>query len=190
MDNHEYPDVVKSVKFAIRNLNKNVRNSRKSPDEIVTLDEIKAMVEAADTQLEKTMVMLLASTGCRVGELLNVKMANLQMAKDPGALNHITFSGKTGTRTVPLFHDVMPFLKAYIDAERNNTKGTDPLFVYKNQALDFKNVRFILKKLVTKAKIQKRVTSHNFRYYLSTYFASIGRQESQMSAFFGYVLFS
>jgi integrase/recombinase XerD len=133
------------------------------------------------------MVMLLASTGCRVGELLNLKITNLQMVDDPNGRSHVTFTGKTGTRTAPLFPDVIPFLKSYINEERRQEGSTVPyLFIYKGNALDFKNVRFILKKLSERAEIQKRITSHNFRYYLSTYFAANGKQESQMSAFFGY----
>jgi site-specific recombinase XerD/ribosomal protein L40E len=188
VDSHEYPEVVKSIKTTLRNLGKNVRSTRKGPDEIITLDEIKRMVEAADNQLERTMVMLLASTGCRVGELLNLKIANLQIVDDPNGLSHITFTGKTGTRTAPLFPDVIPFLKSYINEERKQDKGSmlPYLFIYKGKPLDFGNVRFILHKLSTRAKIQKRITSHNFRYYLSTYFAANGKQESQMSAFFGY----
>ena len=187
VDSHEYPEVVKSVKVTLRNMSKNVHSTKKGPDEIITLEEIKRMVEAADSQLEKTMVMLLASTGCRVGELLNLKITNLQMVDDPNGLSHITFTGKTGTRTDPLFPDVIPFLKNYMNEERSQEKSTLPyLFIYKCKALDFDHVCFVLKKLSAKAGIQKKITSHNFRYYLSTYFAANGKQESQMSAFFGY----
>ena len=52
--------------------------------------------------------------------------------------------------------------------------------------MDFANVRYILGKLSTKAGIKKRVHSHLFRYYLSSYLASKGMQESQMSIYFGY----
>ena len=100
--------------------------------------------------------------------------------------SHISVSGKTGNRTVPLFSDVLPYLKSYLEEERKNAKGTDPLFVWKGHALEFSNVRFILKKLSERAGVKKRLHSHLFRYYLSTYFAANGRQESQMSAFFGY----
>lgn len=154
VDSREYSESVKSVKVTLRNLGKNVRNSQKGPDEILTLDEIKSMVEVADTQLERAMVMLLASTGCRVGELLNVRMASLQLVNGPGERSHITYTGKTGTRTAPLFADVIPFLKEYISDERKKEDDKDPhLFIYKGKALDFKNVRYILKKLSARANI-------------------------------------
>ena len=186
LDSHEYPQIVRGIKNTLRNLNKSLSSSRKSPDQLLTLDEIKRMVEVADTQLEKTLVMLLASTGSRVGEVLNLKISSLQLLDNPKQLSHITFSGKTGTRTVGILPDCVPFLKTYLETDRIGARGDDPLFIYKRKALDFDNVRFVLKKLANKAGIKKKVHSHIFRYYLSTYFAQLGRQESQMSAFFGY----
>lgn len=143
------------------------------------------MVEVADYQIEKTMVMLLASIGMRVGELLNIKISDLQLVSDYNALNHIVVIGKTGTRSIPLFKDVVPFIRDYLQ-ERGDVKGSEPLSIYKGKTLDFGNVWFILRKLAERAGIKRRIHSHLFRYYLSTYFASNGKQESQMSAFFGY----
>ena len=186
IDSHEYPPIVKNVKFTIRNLRKEISKSEKTAADIPTLDEIKRMVEVADSQIEKTVVMLLASTGMRVGELLGTKMSSLQLSKDPQALSHIVLRGKTGTRTVPLMRDMVPFITAYVEAERKDAGAGESLFVYNGHALDFSNVRAMLAKLAEKAKVKHRIHSHIFRYYLSSYFAQNGKQESQMSAFFGY----
>ena len=185
IDSHEYAEITKPIKITIRNLRKDISKSEKTAASIPTLEEIKRMVEVADCQVEKTMVMLLASTGMRVGELLNIKISDLQLVSDPNALNHVVVTGKTGTRSIPLFKDVMPFIRDYLQ-ERGDAKGCEPLFIYKSKALDFGNVRFILRKLAERAGIKRRIHSHLFRYYLSTYFAANGKQESQMSAFFGY----
>ena len=189
IDSHEYYPLVKNIKYTITNLRKEISKSAKSAADIPTLEEIKKMVEVAEgpeAQLEKTVVMLLASTGMRCGELVNIKMADLQLENDPTKLSHLKLCGKTGVRVVGLMREVLPFLKNYVETERKSAKFEEPLFIYKGHALDFDNVRFILKKLAEKAGIKRRITSHLFRYYLSSYFASVGKQESQMAMFFGY----
>ena len=176
----ENPDVVKFVKP------KHASGTLKTSQELLSLDEIKKLVEAGDTQLEKTLVMLFACSGARVGEVLNLKISSLQLATQPNTLSFCNFEGKTGKRITPLLSEAVPFLQDYLNTERKGAKGEEPLFVYKETALDFKNVRHILKKLSEKANISKRVHSHLFRYSLSSYVASKGMQESQMALFFGY----
>lgn len=185
IDEHEYPEIVKSVKVTIRNLRKPIAKSEKTSGDLPLLDEIKKMVEVADYQLEKALVMLFASTGARVGEVLALKMSSLQLESDPNARSHIVFTGKTGTRTTPLFTDAVPFLKKYVEEERKDAKPDEPLFIYKGRALDFDNVRFILRKLAARAKVKHRIHSHIFRYYIVTYLISIGKNTSQIAKFIG-----
>ena len=179
----EDPEIVKFVKKAIP---KHLGDNKKTPQDMLTQEDIRMMVESADTQLEKTLVMFMASTGARVGEVLNVHISDLQLASDPNSLSLVKFDGKTGPRTSGILAEAVPYLKTYIENERKKAKPNEPLFVWKKSALDFKNVRYILGKLSSRAGIKKRVHSHLFRYYLSSYMASKGMQESQMSIYFGY----
>ena len=186
IDSHDYPEIVKNVRYTIRNLRREMAKTQKTAADIPTLEEVKAMVEVSDSHLEKLVVMLFASTGMRVGEALNTTIGSLQLSKDPNTLSHIVVSGKTSTRTIPLLRDLVPFIKTYLDEERKGALSNEPLLVYKGKALDYDHLRFILKKLSKNAKVSHKIHSHIFRYYLSSYFARNGRQESQMSAFFGY----
>lgn len=109
------PQIVKFVKKA---LPKHLGDNKKTPQDMLTQDEIKVMVESADTQLERTLVIFMASTGARVGEILNVRISDLQLASDPNSLSLVKFDGKTGARTSGILAEAVPYLKTYLESER------------------------------------------------------------------------
>jgi integrase len=65
-------------------------------DEPITLDILKKMVDAGDLH-NKLLITLLISTGCRIGELVQVRIKDLDLASDPARIrlpDHITKTGK------------------------------------------------------------------------------------------------
>ncbi len=174
-----YPPIVRKVKP------KRAESKRKTPEEMITQEELMKLVEVSDSQLEKTLIMFLFCSVARVGEVLNLKISDLQLS-DSNTLSFVKLDGKTGKRMTPLLAEAVPYLRNYVNTERRGAQHGDNLFMWKGRILDYDDVRFILQKLSNKAKLSKRLHSHLFRHSLSSYLASKGMQESQMSLFFGY----
>jgi integrase len=121
-----YPEEVRWIKTTMKN------NSRKLPEEILTEAEVKRMIEVADHPRDKTLVFVLYESGCRIGELLSMKIKNVQFDKY-GA--QIIVSGKTGQRRIRLVSSA-PFLVNWriIQVEKNLSLsfGTESLKRTKN----------------------------------------------------------
>ncbi len=62
----EYPDIVKWIKVGTE-----VKN--KLPEEMLSEEEVKKLIDACRNQRDKTIIALLWDTGMRIGELLNLK---------------------------------------------------------------------------------------------------------------------
>ena len=102
------PDIVSWIK------NSNGGGKRKLPEELLTQDEIKKLVETTTLYRNKALIMLLYDSAGRVSELLDLKLKNLIFDNYGGYI--MIPKGKTGMRKVRLI-DSIPFLKNYIDKE-------------------------------------------------------------------------
>jgi integrase len=94
-NSEDYPEEVKWIKARVKNSNP------KLPEELLTEDEIRRIVSAAENPRDKTLVLVLYETGCRIGELLSLRIKNIQF-DEYGAL--LLLSGKTGQRRVRVHH--------------------------------------------------------------------------------------
>ena len=72
-----YPDEVEWIKSTIKETNKII------PEELLTEEEVKRLINAAQHPRNKAMVALLYESGCRVGELLSLQ------------IKHITFDAQS-----------------------------------------------------------------------------------------------
>ncbi|MCM1988023.1 tyrosine-type recombinase/integrase [Methanococcoides seepicolus] len=93
----------------------NHRNN-KLPEELLTEDEVKQMIDVANHPRDKTIVAVLYDSGCRISELGNLKFKHIQFDQY-GAV--ITVDGKTGMRRVRLISSV-PYLSAWIAIHPDN----------------------------------------------------------------------
>lgn len=55
----------------------NFRDDKKLPEELLTEEDVTKLIEAAQHPRDKALVFLLYESGCRIGELLNVKIKNV-----------------------------------------------------------------------------------------------------------------
>ncbi|MGQ9469297.1 MAG: tyrosine-type recombinase/integrase [Nitrososphaerales archaeon] len=86
----DYPEEVKWIKPRLKNGNR-------LPEEILTEEEIKAMAEKAENPRDRALILCLYESGCRIGELLTLKIKNAQF-DEHGAV--LLVNGKTGSRRV------------------------------------------------------------------------------------------
>jgi site-specific recombinase XerD len=176
----EVPDEVKWIKTTLKNRN------HKIPEELLTEEEVTKMIEITDNLRDKAIVPLLYESGIRIGELLSMKMKNLNFDKY-GAT--ITVNGKTGMRRMRVVAST-PYLASWknIHPFRDNLEA--PLWigignVNKNEYLNYASVRKMLIVLARKAGIKKHVNPHNFRHSSATVAANF-MTEAQMKEYFGW----
>ena len=177
----EYPEEVRWIKVTIKN------NKKKLPEELLTIDEVKALAEATNNLRDKAIVLTLYESGARVGEFLSLKIKHIQFDKY-GAL--IMLHGKTGMRKVRLVASV-PALSAWLnihpfkdDKEAWLWAGLSP--VNKGDKLSYQGLKNMLADLAKKAGIKKKVHPYIFRHSRATELAK-NLTEAQPCQFMGWV---
>lgn len=175
-----YPEEVKWIKL-------NYKSKQRLPEEILTEEEIKALAENADNLRDKAFVLVLYESGCRIGELLTLKIRNIQLNEYGMALN---VNGKTGSRRILIISSA-PALANWLDTcpFKNNPDALVWTGIgnrNKYRSLSYNGVVMLLKKLAKLVEINKRVNPHSFRHSRATHLANI-LTEAQMKQYFGWV---
>jgi len=167
----EFPEEVKWIKTTIKK-----SNNEDLPNEVYTIDEINKLIEISENPRDKAFVSLLYESGCRISELLNIKIKDINFQQDYALLN---IMGKTGNREVPISKSI-PLLKAWLNYHLDKNNKESYLF-----PMEYRNSVKILKKLFEIAKIDKPYNPHQFRHSRATELAQ-NLTEAQMKQFFGW----
>jgi integrase len=167
-----------------------MKNKHKLPEELLTQEEIERMVEACNNIRDRTLISVLYESGCRISELLGLKIKNVQF-DEYGAILIIP-NGKTGSRRIRIINSAV-LLKSYIESHLikeeqgwlwitnfNRKNGN-----HKCSLLNSGSVRKILKQSAKQSGIQKNVYPHLLRHSRATHLANI-LTEAQMKEFFGW----
>ncbi|MEM5831517.1 MAG: site-specific integrase, partial [Candidatus Aenigmatarchaeota archaeon] len=151
-----YPEEVAWIKTTVK------KSNEKPPEQILTREEIELMASKAENIMEKTFVLCLYESGCRIGEFLNIKIKDIGFDRY-GC--YILVSGKTGWRRVRIL-DYSKELISWLDSHPFKTNPESYLWINpKNQKRIFPdNASFLLKKLAKKAGIKKACNPHAFRH--------------------------
>jgi len=160
------------------------------PEELLTESEIKDMVKAADNPRDKAFVFVLYESGCRIGELLTLRLKNVFFDKYGAQL---IVNGKTGSRRVRIIYSC-DYLRYWLE---NHPRREDPeahLWVNlanrnRGKPLQYVVMHNRLVEIASKAGIRKKVNFHNFRHARATYLAN-KLTESQLCEIFGWTLSS
>lgn len=176
----EYPECVEWISTTMGHA------GRKLPEDILNEADVKKLLEHCDNIRNKALVALLWDSGCRIGEVLNIKIKNISFDKYGGV---VTVDGKSGSRRVRLVSSV-PYLANLIDNHPLKSNPDANLFVsigMRNQhgRVTQQAVSAVLLKLKKKAGIHKRMNAHAFRHARATFFASRVK-EAVMKEMFGW----
>ena len=156
------------------------RTSRvEKPSDLLTEDEIKAMLKAAEmdpplvAKRNKAIIAFMYESGCRVGEVLSVRLSDV-VATDYGF--RVTVKGKTGVRHIPLI-DSAKYLAEWLNVHPRGDDPNAPLFVplqsYKDRTPTAHMIYDVIKKLAKRAGIKKKVYPHLLRHVRATHLARI-----------------
>ncbi len=160
-DDVQMPMVVAWIKT------KRTKEPRFDSGDLLNEEDIIKMIDAADSARDKAIIATLWDSGCRPVELLNMRIADVDLTTTPP---HINLRGKTGLRSVAILF-AAPYLGKWLDLKKNAAPsaplwtseghGTNKEEVIKNSALNI-----LVKRLAKKAGVvkPKGITAYLFRH--------------------------
>jgi integrase len=179
-DEQLYPDEVRWIKTT-------QKRKRLLPEALLSVDEIKKMVETAENQRDRAFILTHYESGCRIGETLSLRICNISFDKN-GAILRV--DGKTGPRRVRVIA-ASPAIASWLnihplreDPNAYLWVGTGTVGRY--EFLNYDGARALLKRLALKAGLNKRVYTHLLRHSRATALAS-DLKEAQLKEMFGWV---
>lgn len=157
-------------------------------DELILPEDVKSLVDFANTQRNRALIMVFWDSAARIGEILGLNVNNVSFDKYGAVL---IVSGKTGMRRIRLI-DSVPDLQLWLNQHPERDNPQAPLFVTDRKQggqfkrLDPQSVNTLLIGLAEKAGIKKKVHPHAFRHGRLTDLAKRGFNEMELRIFAGW----
>jgi len=163
------------------------KDVRVTPESLLTLDELNAMLGSAENERDRALVTVLFEAALRPGELLNMKVGSVEFMQDYCL---IAVAGKTGTKRIPLVVSYKPLLE-WLEKHPKRSDHEAPLWASignnsKGEAMGYHYFRKILKRLAEKAGVRKDVWPYLFRHSSLTALAKVFT-ESRLELYAGWV---
>lgn len=175
-EKNEYPEEVKWLSLHVSN------NHKKLPEELLTEEEIKGIIQKCGCLRDKALIATLAESGCRVSEVGTMKIKHVSF-EEYGA--RLTVQGKTGMRKI-LVINCTPYLQNWVNQHPFNNNPESYLWVQTNgEPLCYARIEHILKNAAMQAGIKKSVYCHLLRHSRATYMARI-MTDASMKQYFGW----
>jgi len=158
------------------------------PRSILTPKEIKILINAATCVQHKAMLAVLFDTGCRLSELIGMKIEQIQYDENGG---YIVINGKTGER-IARFIFSMSYLSAWLEHHPlKDCKGSNPLWICRtnwanNSPLTKSGAYQVIREIAEKTNINKKISPHQFRHARITDLARKGLNESTLKVLAGW----
>jgi len=176
-NDENYPPAVKWIKTR-------VKNNHLPHESLLSNNDIEKLAKACTNPRDRAIVLVLAESGVRIGELLNLKVGDVRF-DEYGAI--ATVSGKTGDRAVRLIASA-PALATWLDhhPDRDNPRASVLVNLKKGTPLSYFGAHWMIKTLAERAGIRKRVHPHGFRHSAATRLARL-LTEAEMKQYLGWV---
>jgi len=161
--------------------------SQKLPEELISLEEVKKMLNACENARDQCFISLLNELGCRIGEILPIKLKHL--TKEEQFYRITLQKSKTKPRRLKVIDS-----SYYIGRWLNKHPTNDPedyFFVgigskNKGKRWEYGAARMALVKIAKRASVKKAVYPHNFRHSTATRYAQ-KMTSAQLCYWFGWV---
>jgi|Deesub1362A_J573_1020465.scaffolds.fasta_scaffold01724_9 integrase/recombinase XerD len=133
----------------------------------LTRREASALLEACrENPRDHAIVVLLIYSGLRVGELCNLTLEDIDFSD---RIIRVRSGKGDKDRIVPISHEAVDALKAYLKVRPEPKDGGDYLFVSRKRTrITTQQVERIIRNYAKKAGIRKKVTPHVLRHTLAT----------------------
>lgn len=181
LNDGRYPDKVNWITTTQK------RNKTVLPQKLLTEEDIKELLNAADNPRDRALISLLWESGARIGELKDLKIGDFEDGKHG---LKVVIKGKTGPRRLPLISCV-PHLQSWFSSHPRMGEDGAPVWVNlgttnHGKESEYRTLLKALNKTAKNAGINKPVNPHHFRHSRATYMAS-RFTEAQMCEWFGWV---
>lgn len=178
---HEYPKEVRWISTGKKN------NQRKLPKDMLTSDEIKELANHTNNLRDRAFILSLYETGARIGELLDVKIKDVEFDRYGSLIN---LNGKTGPRKIRILAS-SPAISNWLMEHPKRTDREAPLFSgiwskKRGKPIGYQTYRKMLREVAEKTGLKKPVNPHNFRHSRSTELAKMFT-ESQLCEYLGWI---
>jgi integrase len=162
-------------------------NHKILPEHLLIEDEAKKLAEICQNQRDRALILVLYETGCRVGEILTLKVGDVQFDTH-GAI--MIVKGKTGPRRARVIFSPKA-LSEWLNHHPSRLSPESPLWTSFESAnstrpLEYCAFRKMLSVTATRAGIAKRVNPHSFRHARASNLANV-LTEAQMKEYLGWV---
>ncbi len=136
--------------------------------DLITKSEMESIIDNCKNSRDRALFSLLYDSGCRIGEILLMKIRNVKFDQYGGILE-VPWQGKTGYRHVRIVGDSIPYMRAWLDNHPKRNDMESPLFCnvadnIRGRAMTYDDVRMALNKTLKRAGITKRIHPHLFRH--------------------------
>ena len=172
-----------SIKFFFQEiLNKEIskikipKKDRQLP-EVLSKEEVKILIDSAETKKSRLIMSLLYSSGLRVSEVVNLKPENINFSERTGWVR----KGKgSKDRLFILSEKLCKDIEIYLKKRENK-------YVFsKSKPLTTRNIQKIVKHTREKANINKRVTPHTLRHSFATHLLEAGTDIRMIQTLLGH----
>ena len=157
----------------------------KLPGDILSKEDIIAMVDAARNARDKAFIITLYETGARISELALMQLKHIEFDNNGAVLKLLR--GKTGSRQVRVVNASI-YLRHWIDAHPRKQEQDAPLWTNikrNNEQPSYTSFRSILKRAAKIAGVQKGVNPHAFRHARASHLSEY-LNEQQMKVYLGW----
>ena len=156
--------------------------SKVKPDELVTTEEYLKIIDNCMNARDRALISTLYDSGCRLGELLTLRIRDAQ-SDQYGYVLSVT--GKTGYRRVRIVGNSVAYLKLWIENHPNRNDIDSPVFCgleVRNfgKAMDHSDVYSMFRKVLKRAGITRRIHPHLFRHSYVTRMVDKNLSESAL----------
>ncbi|MEK6890744.1 MAG: site-specific tyrosine recombinase/integron integrase [Nanoarchaeota archaeon] len=129
--------------------------------EVLSVGEIKSLIDAAEFKKSKLIIQLLYSSGLRVSELVNLTPKDLDFQQNIGWVRK--GKGKKD-RIFKIADSISKNLEKYISQNPENKH-----IFSKDKPLTTRNIQILIKRISRNAGINKKVTPHTLRHSFATH---------------------
>ena len=177
-ETEDYPEEVKWIKSMGRKCER-----IKLPEEMLSEEDIKNLINVAENPRDKAFIAILYESGCRIGEMLFLRLKHIKFDQYGAQL---LVDGKTGYRRIRIIASA-PYLTEWINKHPKRDDPEAPLWITRDyEIMRYAALRITFKRIFKKAGVHKKINFHNFRHSRATYLAN-HLTEAQMKEFFGWV---